>query len=74
MSAVIVGAQLAAGHDGKAEMVLTLRWANGAVGPAVLDAAAGFALMRRCNVDTLSGLAGQPWQKILEGQSACTTS
>ena len=67
MSAVIVGAQLAAGHDGKAEMVLTLRWPNGAVGPAVLDAASGFALMRNCDIDSLSGLAGQPWQKILEG-------
>ena len=72
--AVIVGADLAAGHDGQAELVLRIRYPNGAMGSVVLDAAAGYALMRNCNSDSLSGLAGQSWRKILEGASPCTTS
>jgi hypothetical protein len=65
--AVIVGADLAAGHDGQAELVIGIRYPNGAVGSVVLDAAAGYALMRNCNIDSLSGLAGQSWRKILKG-------
>ena len=65
--AVIVGADLAAGHDGQAEVVLRILYPNGVVGSVLLDAAAGYALMRNCNIDSLSGLAGQSWRKILEG-------
>lgn len=72
--AVIVGADLAAGHDGQAELVLRILYPNGAEGSVVLDAAAGYALMRNCNIDSLNGLAGQSWRKILEGASPCTTS
>jgi hypothetical protein len=72
-TAVIVGADLAAGHDGQAEMVLRIRYPNGVVGDVVLDAETGFALMRRCDIESLDGLAGQPWRMILEGVRACTT-
>ena len=65
--AVLVGAELAAGHDGQAEMVLRIRYPNGVVGSVLLDAAAGYALMRNCNIDSLDGLAGQSWRRILEG-------
>jgi hypothetical protein len=65
--AVIVGADLAAGHDGQAEMVLRIRYPNGVVGSVLLDAATGYALMKNCDIDSLSGLAGQSWRKILEG-------
>jgi hypothetical protein len=65
--AVIVGADLAAGHDGQAEVVLQLLYPNGVVGSVTLDAAAGYALMRNCDIDSLSGLTGQSWRKILEG-------
>ncbi|MDO9472594.1 MAG: hypothetical protein Q7J28_06015 [Caulobacter sp.] len=65
--AVIVGADLAAGHDGAAELVLRIRYANGVVGNVLLDADAGYALMRNCDIDSLDGLAGQSWRKILEG-------
>lgn len=65
--AVIVGADLAAGHDGAAELVLRIRYANGVVGSVLLDADAGYALMRNCDIDSLDGLAGQSWRKILEG-------
>lgn len=65
--AVIVGADLAAGHDGQAELVVRILYPNGVVSSVLLDAEAGYALMRNCNIDSLSGLAGQSWRKILEG-------
>lgn len=65
--AVIVGAELAAGHDGQAEMVVRIRYPNGVVGNVLLDAATGYALMKSCDIDSLNGLAGQSWRKILEG-------
>ena len=65
--AVIVGADLAAGHDGHAELALRVLYPNGVVGSVLLDAATGYALMRNCNIDSLSGLTGQSWRKILEG-------
>jgi len=65
--AVIVGAEMAAGHDGEAEIAVRIRYPNGVVGVVLLDAAAGYALMRSCDIDSLDGLAGQSWRKILEG-------
>jgi hypothetical protein len=32
----------------------------------VLDEAAGLALMGRCGVEHMDGLAGQSWRRILE--------
>jgi hypothetical protein len=72
-TAVIVGADLAAGHDGQAELVLRIRYPNGVVGDVVLDAQTGFALMRHCDIESLDGLTGQSWRRILEGVEACTT-
>ena len=72
-SAVIVGADLTAGHDGQAEMVLRIRYPNGVVGDVILDAETGFALLRRCEIDSLDGLAGVSWRMILEGVTQCTT-
>jgi hypothetical protein len=72
--AVIVGADLAAGHDGQAELALRILYPNGVVGVVLLDAATGYALMNSCNVDSLAGLSGQSWRKILEGIEPCTTS
>jgi hypothetical protein len=65
--AVIVGAEVTAGHDGAAELLVRLRYANGAEGAIALDADAGFRLMTNCGAPDLAGLAGQPWRRILEG-------
>ena len=62
---VIVGAEIAAGHDGRAELVVSLRHPNGAVEPVVMDAAHGLELMRRCGATTLDELAGCSWRDIL---------
>jgi hypothetical protein len=64
---VIVGAEIAAGHDGAAELVVQLRHPNGAEEPVVLDTEQGLDLMRRCGVATLDDLTGHSWRKILGG-------
>lgn len=66
--ATIVSAEIAAGHDGEAELVLALRYQNGVVGHVVLDAGVGFELMRNCGVETIGALAGHSWRRILEGR------
>ncbi len=65
--AVIVGAEVVAGHDGSAEMIVSLRHENGAISAVTLDAEVGFALMNACGVASVGGLRGHSWRKILEG-------
>jgi hypothetical protein len=62
---VIVRAEIAAGHDGAAELVVSLRHPNGALEPVVMDAAHGLELMRRCGAATLDELAGCSWRDML---------
>jgi hypothetical protein len=61
----IVRAEIAAGHDGSAELVLSLRHPNGAEEPIVLSADKGLDLMRRCGAVSLDDLAGRSWREIL---------
>lgn len=65
--AVIVDAEIVAGHDGAAELVVRLRHANGVISPVTLDADVGFALMKQCDAASLAELAGHSWRNILEG-------
>jgi hypothetical protein len=65
---VIVGAEIAAGHDGTAELVLSLRHPNGVEEPVVLAGDLGLELMRRCGAATLDELSGHSWRKILGGK------
>jgi hypothetical protein len=61
--AVIVGAEIAAGHDGTAEMAVRVQYENGVTAPVVLDQATGLALMRACGVASLDGLIGRSWRE-----------
>ena len=70
---VIVGAEIAAGHDGSAELVVRLRHPNGVEAPVTLDERTGLALMRRCGVAHLDDLAGHSWRNILQGDGPCST-
>ena len=63
----IVGAEIAAGHDGSAELVVRLRHPDGTEAPVVLDSRTGLELMRRCGAAHIDDLAGHSWRKILEG-------
>lgn len=65
--AIIVAAEIEAGHDGSAELVVTLRYGDGSHGPVSLDEESGLALMQACGIESLEGLVGQSWRKILEG-------
>jgi hypothetical protein len=65
--ATIVGAEIAAGHDGTAEMVLSIRHENGVIAPVVLDGATGLRLMKACGAMSIAGLAGRPWRGALKG-------
>jgi len=65
--AVIVGAEIVAGHDGSAELVVRLRHPNGAEGPVVLDEATGLKLMKNCGASHVDDLTGQSWRRIVEG-------
>lgn len=64
--AVIESAEIAAGHDGTAELVVRLRHANGATAPVVLDEAAGLRLMTGCGAAHVDELAGHSWRRILD--------
>ena len=65
--AVIVRAEIVAGHDGSAELMVRLRHPDGREGPVVLDADTGLKLLNVCGNGPLSDLEGQSWRRILEG-------
>jgi hypothetical protein len=63
-AAVIVGVEIAAGHDGTAEMVLQVRHENGVTAPVVLDQETGFDLLKACGATSACALVGRPWREI----------
>jgi hypothetical protein len=65
--AMIVGAEIAAGHDGTAELVLSIRYDNGAIGQVALDADTGFGVMKAAGAADLDGLVGRSWAEISKG-------
>lgn len=67
--AVIVGVEIAAGHDGTAEMVVSIQYENGVVAPVVLDQDTGLGLMKTCGAASLDGLIGRSWREILGNPS-----
>ncbi|WP_293907391.1 hypothetical protein [Phenylobacterium sp.] len=64
--AVIVGAEIVAGHDGAAELLVRLRHPNGVEAPVVLDEATGLKLMAACGASHVDDLKGQSWRRIVE--------
>lgn len=67
--AVIVGVEIAAGHDGTAEMVVSIQYENGVVAPVVLDQETGLDLMRACGAASLDALVGRSWREIFNTTS-----
>ena len=59
--AIIEAAELAAGHDGRAELVLRLRYPNGASCEVRLDQEAVAFALDAAGVGSLDDLTGQPW-------------
>lgn len=65
--AVVVAAEVSAGHDGEAELTLSVRFENGVVAPVVLDAEAGFDVLAGCGAAGVGDLVGRPWRQVLKG-------
>jgi hypothetical protein len=64
---VIVGAELAAGHDGAAEAVVSIRYPNGAIGTVVWTADLLSDALAGTGITSLDELVGQPWTILVEG-------
>jgi hypothetical protein len=64
--AVVEGAEIVAGHDGAAELLVRLRHGNGAQSAQSLDAETAFDLLRAAGAASLDGLVGQPWRDLVK--------
>lgn len=62
--AVISSVRVAAAHEGDAELVVTMGYANGATSEVVLDHAATNALMQACDAKGVEDLTGVGWQHV----------
>ena len=62
---VIRDAVSAPGHDGQAVLVVRVGHDNGAIDTVTLDAERAQKLLDICAAETLEGLRGQPWQRLL---------
>ena len=60
--AVIIDAQIVAGHDGEAQILVSVRHENGVVSAVALDGEAGFRLMGAGDLDAL---IGRSWPRLL---------
>lgn len=61
---VIEGAVIAPGHDGEAELVVTLRFPSGARDQVVLDGEAGARLLTLAGAASVAELAGADWSHL----------
>jgi hypothetical protein len=61
---VVVTVDITAGHDGTAEMVVSVRHENGVVAPVVLDQETSLELMRTSGAASTDDLIGRPWRNL----------
>lgn len=69
-SAVIKHVQVAAAHDGVAELVVTLGYDNGGQSLVTLDEFATRKLMESAGVETAENLTGIGWEHVRDALSA----
>jgi len=62
--AIVIAAEIVAGHDGAAELMVRLRHGNGALSSVTLDPETGFDLLRAAGASSLDGLIGRSWRQI----------
>ena len=65
--AYVEGAEIVAGHDGAAELLVRLRHGNGVASAVALDPSTGFDLLRAAGAESLDGLIGLAWRDIIKG-------
>ena len=63
-SAVIKQVRVAAAHEGIAELVVQIEYANGGTTDVALDQMATSALMKSCDANTIDDIKGAPWEKV----------
>ena len=68
--AVISRVQLAAAHDGEAELVVTLRFENGGESLVPLDEHAVRVLMESCGANDPDDLVGKGWGLVRDALEA----
>jgi len=75
---VIDDAVVTAGHDGQAQLVVRVRYENGALGSVTLDADCARKLLEDCGAESAAELRGQPWHRLLDvlsrKEASCSTS
>ena len=64
--AVVERAEIVAGHDGAAELMVRLRHVNGALSAVTLDPETGFDLLRCAGAASLADLVGRPWLALIK--------
>jgi hypothetical protein len=57
---------VAAAHDGDAELIVRVGYANGGTSEITLDQMASASLMERCDAQTIDELEGHSWEKVRE--------
>lgn len=62
--ATISHVQIAAAHDGEAELVVTLSFGNGGQSLVSLDEFAASTLLASCAAESADGLIGASWEKV----------
>ena len=73
---IVLAAEVAPGHDGRAELLLVLRYANGAQSRLRLEPEAGVLLVAGAGVASLDELIGRAWSSLapaLKGET-CSIS
>jgi hypothetical protein len=65
-AAVVTRAEIVAGHDGAAELMIRLAHSNGAESAVTLDPETGFDLLRAGSAASLADLVGQPWLALIK--------
>lgn len=62
--AEIASVRVAAAHEGEAELVVTLRHANGGLSEVALDRMAADALLTAAGATSMDELTGTSWDKV----------
>ena len=68
--ATIVHVRVGAAHEGVAELVVTLRHANGGLSEVAMDRIAVDALMRQCAAQASDDLIGVGWDHVRDALAA----
>jgi hypothetical protein len=73
-TARITEAVIAAGHDGRAELVVEVTYANGATARVRLDEEAAEPVLAAAGIERLEDLVGRPWDTLAAALASAGTA